>query len=96
MVPFLCCTSGVRKVKFQKDFEKIEGYVTTDWPHCSNSYALFLESGSFLKANLEQFGNKQAGSDICLNAGSQVCALEEPTSKEHGKIPGDSSSMNVT
>lgn len=96
MVLFLCCTSGVRKVKFQKGSEKIEGYVTTDWPHCSNSYALFLESESFFKANLEQFGNKQAGLDICLNAGSQVSALEEPTSEEHGKILGGSSSMNVT
>lgn len=91
-----CSSSGVRKVKFQNGFEKIQGNVTTDWPHCRNSYVLFLESGSFLKANLEQFGNKQAGSDLCLNTLSQVSALEKPASKEHGKIPGDLSSMNVT
>lgn len=68
---------------FQNGFEKIEQYVATDWPHCSNSCVL-------------HFGNKQAGSDLCLNARSQMSALEEPTSEEHGKIPGDISSMNVT
>lgn len=51
-------------MKFQNGFAKIEGCVTTDCPHCSNSYVLFLESGGFFKENLEQFGNKQAGSDL--------------------------------
>lgn len=83
-------------MKFQNGFEKIEGYVTTDCPQCSNSYVPFLESGGFFKANLKQFGNKQAGSDLCLNIHSQVSVLEEPTSEERGKIPGDISGMNVT
>lgn len=91
MVLFFCCTSGVRKVQFQNGFEKIEGYVTTDCPRFSNSYVLFLEGGGFFEANLEQFRKKQAGPDLCLNALSQVAALEKPTSEEHGDI----SSMTV-